>query len=99
MEPRYAVPAGTLHWRRWDGEEEMAVFDAASGSTHLLSAAAAEVLLALMDSPEPLDAPALAQLLLPGEDGAAPLPADVHALHTVLLDLAWLGLVRGQDTP
>lgn len=97
MEPRYAVPAGVLHWRRWDGEEEMAVYDAASGSTHLLSAAAAEVLLALMDSPTPLDAPALAHHLLPGEDGAAPLPDDVHALRTVLQDLAHLGLVRSQS--
>ena len=97
MEPRYAVPAGTLHWRRWDGEEEMAVFDAASGSTHLLSAAAAEVLLALMDSPLPLDAAALAQHLLPGEDGAAPLPQDVDALHALLLDLARLGLVHVQS--
>lgn len=95
MEPRYAAPAGTLHWRRWDGEEEMAVFDAASGSTHLLSAAAAEVLLALLESPLPLSPAALARQLLPGEDGAAPLAEDVHALHALLLDLARLGLVHG----
>ena len=92
MHRRYAVPAGTLHWRRWD--EEMAVYDTASGNTHLLSPAAAEVLLALLDSPEPQDAAALAQQLLCGEDGAPPLDDEVRALHAVLLDLARLGLVN-----
>ncbi len=98
MDPRYAVPAGALHWRRWD-DAEMAVFDAASGNTHLLSAAAAEVLLVLLASAAPLDAPQLAQLLLPGEDGAAPLAEDVHALRAVLLELARLGLVHGHEAP
>ncbi|NML15622.1 HPr-rel-A system PqqD family peptide chaperone [Azohydromonas caseinilytica] len=92
MHTRYAVPAGTLHWRRWD--EEMAVYDTASGNTHLLSPAAAEVLLALLDSPEPQDAAALARQLLPGEDGAPPLDDDVRALRAVLQGLAKLDLVN-----
>jgi PqqD family protein of HPr-rel-A system len=97
MSPRYAVPAGTLHWRRWDDEDEMVVFDTASGNTHLLSPAAAEVLLALLDSPGPQDAEALAQRLLPGDDGAPPAPQDVQALQALLSDLARLGLARGPD--
>lgn len=89
---RYTVPAGALHWRRWD--EEMVVFDTASGCTHLLSAAAAEVLLALLDAAQALDAAQLAQRLLPGEDGIAPEEADVLALESVLQDLARLGLLN-----
>ncbi|WP_298234152.1 HPr-rel-A system PqqD family peptide chaperone [uncultured Azohydromonas sp.] len=97
MGMRYAAPAGTLHWRRWDDEEEMVVFDTASGSTHLLSPAAAEVLLALLEIPGPQDAAQLAQRLLPGEDGAPPDAQDVRALRAVLAHLARLGLVLGCD--
>jgi PqqD family protein of HPr-rel-A system len=90
--PRYAVPAAALHWRCWDGE--MAVFDTLSGSTHWLSHAAAEVLQKLLGRSEALDAMQLAQALLPGDDGAAPLDEDVHALQSVLRDLVRLGLVH-----
>ncbi|WP_043460139.1 HPr-rel-A system PqqD family peptide chaperone [Azohydromonas australica] len=97
MAPCYAAPAGTLHWRRWDDEEEMVVFDTASGSTHLLSPAAAEVLLALLEAAVPQDAAQLAQRLLPGEDGVPPDARDVRALQAVLADLARLDLVLGCD--
>lgn len=89
--PCYGACGRSLHWRRWD--EEMVVFDPATGSTHLLSAAAAEVLMALMEADQPMDAVQLAQRLLPGEDGAAPLAEDVHALQSVLQGLARLGLL------
>ncbi len=97
MAMRYAVPVGTLHWRRWNDEEEMVVFDTASGSTHLLSPAAAEVLLALLELPGPQDAAQLAQRLLPGENGTPPDAQDVRALQAVLAHLARLDLVLGCD--
>lgn len=96
MQDRYAAPTAPLLWHRWEGEEQMVVFDAASGSTHLLSAAAAEVLLALLSGPGSRDATGLAQALL-AEDGAPPLPQDVQALQGVLEQLARLGLVRSCD--
>lgn len=93
----YAAPTGTLHCRRWDDGDEMVVYDPTSGDTHLLSPAAAEVLLALLDSAEALDAAQLAQRLLSGEDDAAPSASDVQALQGVLRQLARLGLVTGAD--
>lgn len=95
--PRYEACGASLHWRRWD--DEMVVFDAATGSTHLLSPGAAEVLLALLDTAQPLDAAQLAQRLLPGDEGAAPLEADVLALQSVLQDLARLGLLSEEAQP
>jgi PqqD family protein of HPr-rel-A system len=95
----FTAPAGALHWRRWDDADEMVVHDAASGSTHLLSPAAAEVLLALLDSRAPQDAAQLAQRLLPGDDGAAPLEDDVRALQSLLFELARLDLVHRADRP
>ncbi|WP_157264878.1 HPr-rel-A system PqqD family peptide chaperone [Azohydromonas aeria] len=94
---RYAVPAAALRWRCWDGE--MAVFDTWTGSTHWLSHAAAEVLRALLEQPEALDAVRLTQALLPGDDGAAPLDEDVHALQSVLQGLVRLGLVHEDAAP
>jgi PqqD family protein of HPr-rel-A system len=92
--PRYAAPAAALHWRRWD-DEEMVVLDTTSGDTHLLSPAAAEVLLALLDAPQAQDAAQLAQRLLPGEQpGCAAADEDVSALQALLSDLARLGLVH-----
>ena len=45
---RLAVP-GALHWRRW--ADEVVVYDAASGDTHLLEPAGAEVLHRLERAP------------------------------------------------
>ena len=82
-------------WRRLD--DRLVVYDEATGDTHLLTEAAADVLLALLDRPAGLDAAELARVLAAsassndGDDGAARQAGDV------LERLAALGLVVGDS--
>jgi PqqD family protein of HPr-rel-A system len=82
-------------WRRLD--DRLVVYDEATGDTHLLTEAAADVLLALLDRPAGLDAAELARVLAAsawsndGDDGAARQAGDV------LDRLAALGLVVGDS--
>jgi PqqD family protein of HPr-rel-A system len=49
----WRIPAESqLHWRAW--EDDVVLFDARSGETHLLNAVAAEVLKSLAESPADL---------------------------------------------
>jgi PqqD family protein of HPr-rel-A system len=76
-------------FRAWD--DEVVIYDALSGDTHVIDATAARILQALQQSPS--DVPTLAQLLavpLQCEPGDA-LNQDIEA---VLSDMAALSLVE-----
>lgn len=76
-------------FRAWD--DEVVVYDALSGDTHIIDATAARILQALQQAPS--DVPTLAQLLAmqlqcePGEELN-------HDIESVLSDMAALSLVE-----
>lgn len=74
------APGQTLLHRGWDGQ--YVVYNSLSGDTHLLTAEAMALLLALRDAEA--DAAALARRLsLPAADDAADLLADLQELDLV----------------
>lgn len=78
-----------LHFRAWD--DEVVIYDALSGDTHIIDPTAAQILQALQHSPS--DVPSLAKLLAvqlqcePGDE----LNQDIES---VLSDMAALSLVE-----
>lgn len=80
--------AQSLHIKQWD--DEAVVYDAQSGNTHLLGAAAMEVLAELLKSSQDVDA--LAQVLSSGEEN--PPVIDVkEKLEAILSQLAGISLI------
>lgn len=78
-----------LEFRRWD--EEVIVYNALSGDTHLLAPSAAEILLTLQN--ETLDMLSLARLLA-GKWQCDPTPDFLDELEMTLSDMHALSLVE-----
>lgn len=87
----FASSGRALSWRRWD--DEFVFFDAASGSTHLLDADAAGILIDLAAAPQGLDLRAL--LGLSEAEFADPAAqAEIAAFQDVLTALENAGLAQ-----
>ena len=90
----FASSPATLSWRRWD--DEFVFFDASSGSTHLLDAAAGCVLIDLAAAPDGLDLRTL--LGLNEAEFADPATgAEIAALQDVLTALQQAGLAQSRS--
>ena len=90
----FALSPATLSWRRWD--DEFVFFDASSGSTHLLDAGAAGVLIDLAEAPEGLELRTL--LGLNEAEFADPAAgAEIAALQDVLTALEQAGLAQSRS--
>lgn len=83
-----AIADQGLRYRAWDNE--IIVYNALSGDTHLLDLAAAQVLALLQQAP--LDSPSLVQQLA-GLWQAAPDEQMQHEVAEILADLAALSLI------
>ena len=87
---RWRIPPDLeLHFRSWD--EEFIVYNSGSGDTHLLTALAAEILLALQESPA---AAADLSRRVAASFNTEPDPQFVLTLEKVLADLGGLGLAE-----
>jgi len=87
--------ARDLQWRWWD--DQLVVYQPASGDTHLLNLVAGEVLVSLREAParvaELADRMALRLALPPGERAKL-----LDEIETLLSQLDELGLVEAQGT-
>jgi len=81
---------GAIKFRRWPAH--WAVFNPATGGTHLLEESAGMVLEALDQSAQALSAEALYGLLY--DQDASTDPAEFQALQDTLLSFAGLGLIE-----
>jgi PqqD family protein of HPr-rel-A system len=88
---RYAPTCASLAVRRLG--EEVLVFNPASGSTHLLSEAALEVLQGLLEAPAPTDSGALGRALL----GDASL-SELQDIDRMLQEFARLGIAEARPS-
>lgn len=79
---------GSLHMRAWDNE--VVVYEATSGNTHLLDTTAARILATIANAPA--DAPAIAQAL--ADHGHAPPTEQTHEqVDAILAELAAISLI------
>lgn len=98
MPARYFACPNSVRWRQWG--DEMVAYNGRHRSTHLLSAAAAEVLKLLLQVDCTADE--LGQRLLADSDpladaGSAPMPLladEQESLEALLAELGRLGLVE-----
>jgi len=88
------APSAEFRWRHWD--DESVLYDPRSGQTHLLTALAADVLLALEEAAG--DAPELAAMVARQRqlDPAPELTGDIAALLQQLDDLGLIERVPDQ---
>ena len=89
-----------IDWREWG--DEFVVRVASRDETHLLSAAAGAVLLALLDDPDALTLEALYAKAFQDESGRSSgqdMPAgEIESLQTILCEFERLGIVTHLDT-